>query len=262
MKYGKLKGRNAVSLLRYPGGKSRGGLHKLIFDKICANYDGGVFAEPFFGGGGISIRLLKQGVIDSLIVCEKDWSLLGLWKTIAHHPNFLTTRVSNFDPSVDAFIHYKDLILNGDSDPFAALVVNRLAHGGRGVKAGPQGGHDQKGKYKIGCRWKPNKIVATIHALHQLFQTVKVEFYNDYHVEADYYYVDPPYWDIGKELYLHNFNDEDHKDLKDFLEGRKFLLSYNNHGKVKELWKGHPMLITGASGNGGSKPDTELLIWS
>lgn len=247
-------------ILRYPGGKSRGSLHHRIVDHI-AEHTHGLFAEPFFGGGGVTTGLLKIGVLEDIIICEKDDALRNLWTHIICNPSLLLRSVKRFVPSVDQFVKRKQRILDGKGSGFDALVVNRLSHGGRGVKAGPQGGFDQRGKYKIGCRWNAPGLVKGINHLHDLFGTVSVVVMPDYQVEADYYYMDPPYWEVGDQLYLHNFSTEDHFALRSWLDGRDFLLSYNNHPEVHKLYKGYNVITTGTAGNGGEKKNSELLIW-
>lgn len=249
-------------LLRYPGGKSRGYLSDMIIEHIESHYQGGVFAEPFFGGGGITIKLLKKDIIESLVIAEADPSLLDLWTVVIGAPDALKRAVKRFTPSVETFVRRKNKILNGGGSGFDALVVNRLAHGGRGVKAGPQGGYEQKGKYKIDCRWNADNLCKTIDEIHDLFRKVPVEVYEDYRVDADYYYLDPPYLGVGDQLYLCNFTESDHYALRDWLRGRNFLLSYNNQECIRTMYSEYKQLVTGTTGNGGNKPNTELLIWS
>jgi DNA adenine methylase len=255
------------SLLRYPGGKSRGKLKDKIIEHIAEHHSGGSFGELFFGGGGITLNLIKEKVVDNVIICEKDIALADLWWQIIDDPRDLIRKVERFTPSVRAFKDVKERVLAEQGNGFDFLVVNRLSHGGRGVKAGPQGGHNQQGQYKIDCRWKTETLVKTIGLLHRLFGTVDVDWfcgsYDDAPWGIDYLYMDPPYWSVGDELYQHNFTEDDHLALFDYLRGRGgWLLSYNNCPEVRELYQGFNMEVTGTVGNGGEKPNSELLIWA
>lgn len=250
-------------LLRYPGGKSRGPLKKRIIEHITSSNHGGWFGEPFFGGGAITIQLLKDNLIDRVVLAEADPSLLALWTDIVFNPKRLIKQVRRVTPTVDLFLRRKAKVLNGSEDGVDALIVNRLSHGGRGVCAGPQGGVNQNGKYKIGCRWNPDKLVKTINELHELFSVRRVQLFRDYRkVDATFMYVDPPYYEVGNDMYMCSFKPEDHQDLFDWLSTRsRWLLSYNNHPAVLDLYEGYDMLCTGTHGNGGMKPNSELLIW-
>jgi DNA adenine methylase len=51
-------------------------------------------------------------------------------------------------------------------------------------------------------------------------------------------YVDPPYYAQGKNLYRHSYTDADHVALAAFLRGQGYpwLLSYDNHPRIRELY--------------------------
>jgi len=257
-------------LLRYPGGKSRGQLAIQILDLIEQRFAFGRFGELFFGGGGITFGLLKRGVIQELVLNELDSSLADLWTRVIQHPKGLSRRVKDFEPSVDQFVKRRDKILAGDGDGFDSLVVNRLSHAGRGVMAGPQGGYEQQGKYKIDCRWNAEKLIERIFECHHLFKSVKIlgnkcfdRSYKAFVDSCDFLYLDPPYWEIGQQMYHFSFCLEEHQELFDCLKGRKnWVLSYNNHPEVVQLYNRYHMITTSTSGNGGQKKNSEVIIYA
>jgi len=253
-----------ATLLRYPGGKSRNPIRSIIVNHIIERFEGGVFGELFFGGGGITISLLKKGVLTDLVICEKDAGLSKLWWSVIHGPSHLLKRIKEFEPSVDSFFDAKDKLLRGVGTGFDALVANRLSHCGRGVMAGPQGGNNQTGKHKIGCRWKSSQLDSTVRGLNELFGTVNVRICNTSYLDCggcDYLYMDPPYWEVGSGLYQHSFKPLDHSLLLAYLHGQpRWLLSYNNHPTIHAIYEGFEMMTAKTSGNGGLK-DNELLIW-
>lgn len=259
-------------LLRYPGGKSRGALSNRLVSLIKKMYSGGTFGETFFGGGGITFSLLKSGSIERLLINDFDLPLSHLWNLVIHEPDYLCKKVRNFTPSVRKFLKFKTNILNDESAHlgFEMLVVNRTSHAGRGVKAGPQGGLDQNGKYKIGCRWNPDTLVKNIQKASELLNSVKLvgnqcycESYTHFLRRADFHYFDPPYWGIGEEMYNVSFSEKDHLKLADKLQSLdNWLLSYNNHPRVIELYPTHKIEIGTATGNGGTKISSEVIICS
>jgi DNA adenine methylase len=256
-----------TTLLRYPGGKSRNPINNIIVAQVLNRFEGevfgGVFGELFFGGGGITISLLKRGALTRLVICEKDPGLFKLWKAVICRPAPLLRQIAKFRPSVGAFLNAKSLLLAGSGTGFDALVANRLSHGGRGVMAGPQGGNKQTGAYKIGCRWRADQLDATVRSLHTLFKTVEVEILPGTYLDCpqcDLLYLDPPYWAVGEELYQHSFGRLDHALLRTYLEHQAgWVLSYNNCAEIRKLYKGFEMVTAKTSGNGGLK-DNELLI--
>jgi len=258
-------------LLRYPGGKSRGPLCKRIVDLVGTKYEGGLFSEPFFGGGGITFRLLKDGMVDRVLINDLDRPLANLWNLAIYRPSHLCRLINLFRPSVESFLSCKKAIL--DEMPydlgFEMLVVNRLSHAGRGVKAGPQGGLKQSGKYKIDCRWNPTTLVNNVWKVHNLFLPLESggcqnASYEEFLTQpVGLHYLDPPYWEVGEELYPQAFTEEQHTELRDrLIKCPNWILSYNNHPAIRELYKGFNMETLGTSGNGGEKAKSELLIWN
>lgn len=255
-------------LLRYPGGKSRGRWSNFIVDEIRDRYKGGTFGELFFGGGGITLKLLKQGSIESLLINEFDPSLARLWNAVIKNPCRLRSGIRAVKPSVDLFLHAKDKVSRGVGSGLEALIVNRMSHGGRGVKAGAQGGHNQTGKYKIGCRWNADTLCKNVSTCNRLFKSVDIvggqcysEDYSEWLDAADLLYLDPPYWEVGEGLYLHSFDEVQHQRLYHLIRSRtNWILSYNNVREIKKLYFCYHTEVGSVAGNGGIKEGSELLI--
>jgi DNA adenine methylase len=258
----------ANMILRYPGGKSRGPLSNKIVQKVTERYTGGIFGEVFFGGGGITFKLLRAKAVDRVLINDYDRSIAMLWTEVIRNPDRLGRAVRGFKPTVAAFVAAKAKLLAETGTPLDALVVNKLSHGGRGVCAGPQGGFEQHGKYKIDCRWNPNALVTGIAACCDLLRGRAVDNKCHQHdfqqvIEgAAFNYIDPPYWDVGDGLYRCFFTEADHLRLFYALNNKtNWLLSYNNVPEVKNLYCHFPQEIDTISGNGGEKQNSELLIY-
>lgn len=257
-------------ILRYPGGKSRGPLSNFICELLIERYGGGLFSEPFFGGGGITFKLLKKGVIKKLVINEFDPPLADLWTRVIQKPGLLKKRVRNFKPSVDKFLRRKERLLNDSGDGFDFLVVNRLSHAGRGVMAGPQGGMNQTGRYKIGCRWNADTLCKNIDTCHSLLKSVDLvgnrchnNNYEEHLYETDLVYLDPPYYEVGDGLYRFSFTPEQHRQLKNHCDRLGwFVLSYNNSPEVLKLYKSYKPMVWSVAGNGGQKVNSELVYAS
>lgn len=260
-------------LLRYPGGKSRGSLHRKITTAICDRYNGGVFGELFLGGAGITLSLLKSGCLGSkptLLLNDLDRGVAALWNAVLKYPKQLCRDIELCRPSVRLFQDYKDRLLNTpDQDiGFEFLVVNRMSHSGRGTMAGVQGGGNQSGKHKVDCRWNKDRLQKAVMESHELLRSaalvlgeVHCRTYEDLLPYADFLYLDPPYVSKGRQLYLHSFDKNDHHTLHKHLKDRNdWVLSYDNHPLIREIYNGHEMEVHSACGNGGTKKDSELII--
>ena len=255
-------------ILRYPGGKSKGPLSDLIVDSIRQRYTRGIFGELFFGGGGITLKLLKLGVIDHLLINEKDVTLARLWNAVISNPDRLVEEIHEVEPSVELFESTKRRVKKGVASGLEALIVNRMSHGGRGAMGGPQGGLHQKSQYTIDCRWSPEFLCKKVLECSRLFSSVDVigrkchvGDYERYLELCDWVYLDPPYWEKGKGLYLKSFAGEDHQRLRRVLDDwNHWILSYNNVPEIRELYAGYPQEVASVKGNGGIKEGSELLI--
>ena len=253
-------------LMRFPGGKSRGPISRLIVETIKNKYRGGTFGEVCFGGGGITFQLLKQKCIERLIINDLDPNIMRLWRAVIKKSQYLKASIKRFEPSVDKFCAAKERVQNNLGSALDMLTVNRLSHGGRGVKGGPQGGYNQKGKYKIDCRWNPDKLCKTVEECHNLLTSIPCKCYcQDFEslLDFDLIYIDPPYYEVGNTLYLCGFTEEDHLRLAENLKQRNnWILSYNNHPFIKKLYQSYEQIVTSVAGNGGMKTNSELLILS
>lgn len=124
--------------------------------------------------------------------------------------------------------------------------MQQISFSGLGVKAGsPIGGRDQKGKYKVGCRWNGKRIRERIRNVSDMCKRKSIlGCYNlDFgEVMKDcngFMYIDPPYYKQGNNLYKEGFSIGDHERLMGILKSssNKWLLSYDDCEEVREMYK-------------------------
>lgn len=151
---------------------------------------------------------------------------------------------------------------------FAKLALHQISYSGLGpMSGGPLGGVKQESKYKIDCRWNPDAIKKKIKKAHEILSSV--ELYRGSFIGKDFsyaldlqkgkeereepgqedtleikepefrfFYLDPPYYDKGGELYQYSFNDEHHGTLMRMLKKTEhpWLLSYDACPEIKKLY--------------------------
>jgi len=121
------------------------------------------------------------------------------------------------------------------------------------LSAGPIGGLDQSGKYKIDCRYTVNTLIKKIEKIASMRDSIFV--YNEHCIDFlkrfddkenydnDFVYLDPPYVKEGKNIYSKNFcfDEDQHKELKNYIAGyaNRWLISYDDHPLVHELYSKH-----------------------
>jgi DNA adenine methylase len=248
-----------MALIRYPGSKAK--LVDSITRFFPCEYQFGLlghkattYCEPFFGSGAIGVKVMKESLSRKCHVWinDLDPGVAALWQAVHTKPNELCRRVQDFTPSVDAFYEFKrqDGSLTGcvTEDGFRKLALHRMSVSGFGVMSGgPIGGRNQNSSdYTVECRWAESRIKRNIAKLHRLFtKFTKIDITcMDFREvvtncgEGAFIYLDPPYYEKGKQLYKHNMLDEDHADLADILRATpaKWALSYDDHPRIRELY--------------------------
>lgn len=241
------------SPLRYPGGKS--GIVKYIEKVIQCNFHyNPVLIEPFAGGASVSIELLQLKRIRGAILVERDPLIYAFWKSVMDHSNELIYLIEKAEISIETWNELQPL--RSITDPnkenipllgFAGLFFNRTNFSGI-LKAGPIGGIQQAGTYKINCRFNKDKLIKAINTIScycdrvQVIWADAIEFLhnNKRYLEREntFVYIDPPYYDKGEKLYRYFFNDINHIQLsKEIVSARyPWLLSYDSTEFIKRLY--------------------------
>jgi DNA adenine methylase len=235
--------------LRYPGGKAK------IYDKvkniILVNaLSDKIYVEPFAGGFGLGLKLMRNGDIDRFIINDYDRHIFAFWKSVFCHTNKLKEKIITTSITVEEWQRQKGIYKDYKNFSllevgFSTLFLNRTNFSGI-LMGGPIGGLDQCGKYKLHCRFNKGKIIALIKEIAK--HKDKVEIYNKDAVklirdlknrESELFYnFDPPYVNKGKELYLNAFIAQDHTDLRNEINNvqTKWIMTYDNVDLIKDLY--------------------------
>ncbi len=244
----------SVTPLRYPGSKTW--LVEYI-NKFLEfnNMEPEIIAEPYAGSGAVAISLLKEGKIEKAFLNEKDPMIVAFWKSILSHPDELIEKIETTEISlvtwkdfrkylaVDAHRKYSTVDLG-----FAFFFFNRTNFSGI-LSGGPLGGQRQQSEYSIACRFKRDYLVEKVRKMGDLRGKIKVyqndgihfmrKIQKDLSIREVVYYVDPPYFKSGRDLYRKWFTEEDHIKLSEFLKSFEYpwLLSYDDSEFIKMLYK-------------------------
>ena len=256
-----------VSPLRYPGGKTclAPKLEETI-KKTFSDNEKITFVEPYAGGAGAALALLCSGKVDKIIINDLDSAVYTFWKAAVKNTDYLIRKIKRTKITIQEWKKQKevyDLLQNKPASDlknkkklaFATLFLNRTNRSGI-IKGGPIGGIRQLSKWKVDERFTKRTIVERLEKIHRFRDKIKV--YNldgidllkklEKEKEADRYFIflDPPYFQKGKSLYLNNYRDKDHKKLAKFLiksSLKKWIMTYNDVSPIKNLYRDLP--ITG-----------------
>ena len=259
--------------LRYPGGK--GALYTTLRDLVRANdLSSGTYVEPYAGGVGAGLALLITGVVKRIVVNDLDPALYAFWRSVVKDPEGFAKQVAEVELSVREWRKQKEIYRSADRRDylplgFATFYLNRTNHSGV-LNAGPIGGLDQTGSYKIDARFNRAALLERLRLIALHASQIVVLRHDGRKVIKRYtamqdtiVYADLPYfqkaaalaliigglvlefWASGYfqkagTLYMNSFTDEDHRDLARCLadaQSGRWLLTYDDVDEVESLYR-------------------------
>lgn len=238
------------SPLRYPGGKYKifSFVQQLVKENNCS-----VYIEPFCGGAAVALELLRTGTVKRIIINDYDKSIYFLWKVILADPEELIGLIESTPITIEEWKKQKQVREKMDAHTeleiaFSTLFLNRTNRSGIIDKAGPIGGKEQSGQYKLDCRFKKDKLIRKIRLIHSFASQIEV-----YNLESRAFikevvlktkdaftFFDPPYYQKGRELYSDFLEEEDHRELSkmviELLDKDKWIVTYDNVPEIREMY--------------------------
>lgn len=246
----------------YVGGKSR--LARRITDRIAA-VPHSLYAEPFFGMGGVFFRRASRPGCEVINDISED--VVTLFRILQrHYQSFLDelkwrlssraefARLTSAEPAALTDLERAARFLYLQRSGFGGKVVGRTY----GVD------------YQNGARFNLTKLVPMLEDAHERLAGVIIErlpyaeFLTRYDRPGALFYLDPPYF--GTEHYYGPgvFSAGDYEVLRGLLSGLKgrWIMSINDHPETRRIFAGcdieEARLNYGVGG--GQTPARELII--
>lgn len=211
------------------GGKSR--LRKKIIELIPEHT---CYAEPFFGAGWVFFGKEPSNVE---VINDIDKELINLFKMIKYHGEEVSRLLQYEVCSRDMFneyLHQEPGNLTDIQRAIRFIYMISQSFASRGDHFG----------YSTTSRPKP-QIFATDHLkeIKKRLRNTYIEnlsfekIFKKYDREHTFFFCDPPYLETAG--YKSLFSEEDHVRLNDILKNikGKFLLTINDHPRIRELYK-------------------------
>ncbi len=243
--------------MRYPGGKSR--LARFFSYLLRQNkISDCTYIEPFAGGAGAGINLLRKEYVRVLYLNDIDPGVHAFWYSLLYHTEDLCRLVAEVPLTMEEWHRQKEILSSPAASlpidlGFAVLFMNRTNRSGI-IKGGVIGGQKQTGKWKIDARFnriglieKIRRIAGYRHRI-QLFCIDAHDFLSNVVKacgERAFIYLDPPYYCKGQALYENHYGHDDHFALAQTLKtlDLPWVVSYNNVPQIREVYDGWPHLI-------------------
>lgn len=270
------------SPLRYPGGKAC--LTQFITELAHTNgLVGRRYVELYAGGAGAALNLLYNDVFEEIHINDYDYNIYSFWHSILYHTDNFIELLESTPITIDEWHKQKEIFNNGRNNDqitlgFATFFLNRTNRSGIIFKAGPIGGFEQKGNYLIDVRFNKKNLIKRIQKIKQYAHRITltnedaIEIIENIEVAVPdinntLLYLDPPYYNKGKQLYLNNYGHDGHislaKKMRDVPEELRWMISYDNAEPVKAMYNSYRLSTFNLNYTLQTKKfGSELLIFS
>lgn len=242
----------SVSPFRYPGGKAF--LYRYLHGRIEALPEGQRFyAEPFCGGAGSAVILLKLNAVQRIHLNDADLKVYSAWKAMLEESARFSDTIHDTPIDLNTWYACRKIVDTATEYSFelgfATFFLNRTSRSGIVVGAGPIGGYDQTGNWKIDARFNRSALADRVSWLGEvkdrvvLTQEDALTFLSKsadrLQIDRTLFFVDPPYVTAGGRLYLNAMNEGKHIALSDILQDETlphWVLTYDDHPLIRTLY--------------------------
>jgi DNA adenine methylase len=216
---------------------------------------GCTYYEPYAGGAGAALSLLRDGVVSQIFINDADERVNAFWVSVLDENERFVDRVLSAPLTMKEWYRHREVCANPGAHArfdvgFAAFFMNRCNRSGVLTGAGPIGGLEQMGKWKLGVRFSRGPLAERILNLARvrdkihIFHKDAIEFLkNTLPLGRDrrkvFVYLDPPYIHKGQRLYLNSYETKDHAQLARYIKGQsnlRWVMSYDDTKVVRELY--------------------------
>lgn len=245
--------------LRYPGGKGK--LAAYVKAIIHANklFDG-EYVEPYAGGAAIALELLFQEYVAKIHINDLSQPVYSFWKAVLNDTEELCRLTRDTQLTVASWDRQKKVFSNPSDYSyvqlgFAAFFLNRTNRSGI-LNAGIIGGRDQSGPWKIDARYNAKELIFRIESIAKMRRRIKLtrsdalallRFGLPRWTSKTFVYLDPPYYERGRDLYYDYYKPQDHTDLAAFIQANMddlaWIVSYDNVAPISALYNGFRHIV-------------------
>ena len=243
-----------ASPLRYPGGKAC--LAEFLAEAIQLNgLHGCAYYEPYAGGAGAALSLLMNGTVSEVFINDADERIHAFWHSALNHTEEFVERILTTPLSIQEWHRQHEICQEPRHHTrfelgFSAFYMNRCNRSGVIAGAGPIGGYAQSGKWTLDVRFSREGLAERLLTLSRLSNRIQlhnldaIDFLKQHLPRGSergsvFVYLDPPYVNKARRLYLNAYEAKDHTDIARYL-GRQqqlpWLLSYDDTPLVQALY--------------------------
>lgn len=267
-----------TSPLRYPGGKSC--LLDLTSQILILNKaDRREYAEPYAGGCGLALSLLFGGHVSDIHINDIDPSIWAFWHCVLNETEKFNELIASTPVTIEEWLSQREFLRSQDCTDtlrlgFATFFLNRTNRSGIIKGAGVIGGLQQKGNYKLDCRFNKDGLIKRISRIKKYADRIHltnldaIDFLKNkkgYMSSKTFFCIDPPYYKKGSSLYTSFYNPSDHADVANAILSLEhpWMLTYDDTPEIRSLYKDRRQYCFGINYSlQNRRTGTELMIAS
>ena len=219
--------------------------------------EGCPYYEPFAGGAGAALRLLREGVVSEVHLNDLDPAIAAFWRAVLDQPERFAETIMEVPLNIEEWKRQRDIYQSGSdavSDSFdygfATFYLNRCNRSGVLSGAGPIGGYEQAGEWKLDARFNrenlAKRVIKVAERREQIHITQKdalrflVEGLPHGNKRSQVFvYLDPPYFSNGNRLYMNYYGKQDHYNMANYIMNQKLIrwaVSYDDVEFTRKLY--------------------------
>ncbi len=242
------------SPLRYPGGKSS--IANFLAQIIEQNkLSGCTYYEPFAGGAGAALHLLRKGVVSEIYLNDYNPRITTFWRSVLDESDRFAKKILSVPVSVAEWKRQLCVSERGDASKpfelgFSTFYLNRCNHSGGLVGSAPIGGYRQTGEWKINARFYRKALAKRVSMIAQKRKQIHIsnedaikflvkELPRGRGRKQAFVYLDPPYHSNGNRLYRDFYEDCDHRQLACYVRRYrilKWVMSYDDVPPIEKMY--------------------------
>lgn len=212
--------------------------------------------EPYAGGAGAALTLLEKKVVDKIFLNDADPRVFAFWNAVLNETDRFADRVLSVPLDIKEWHRQREICSNPSPHSsfdigFSAFYMNRCNRSGILNGAGPIGGLQQNGKWKLNARFNRVTLAQRIRKTGAKSKQIQVSCMDaiDFLRSSlpvgkarrnTFVYLDPPYVNKAQRLYLNAYRPDDHAGIARYLSSQTalpWLMSYDDTQLIRNLYR-------------------------